>query len=72
MGKAYLELAQAHLKKKDFNEAINLQKKALKVYQELENYSDSDNIANIAITLSEWLEKVDKIDEALESLKQAE
>jgi hypothetical protein len=60
------------LKKKDFNEAINFQRKALKVFSELENYSDSDHIASIAMTLSEWLEKVDKIDEALDSLKQAE
>lgn len=72
VGKSYLELASAHLKKKDFNEAINFQKKALKLYQALENFNDSDFIANIAITLSEWLEKTEQIDEALDSLKQAE
>ena len=72
VGKAYLELAQAQLKKKDFNEAISFQQKALKVFSELENYSDTDNIAGIAMTLSEWLEKVEKLEEALEALKQAE
>ncbi len=42
VGRAYLELAQVNLKKKDFNEAINFQRKALKVFSELENFSDSD------------------------------
>jgi hypothetical protein len=32
MGKAYTELALAFLKKKEFEEAINYQQKALKVY----------------------------------------
>ena len=32
VGRAYLELAQANLKKKDFNEAITMQNKALKVF----------------------------------------
>lgn len=59
VGKAYLELANANLKKKDYNEAIKFQRKALKVYQELENFRDTDHIANIAITLSEWLEKAE-------------
>jgi len=31
----------------------------------MEENKDSDRIAGIAITLSEWLEKVDKIEEAL-------
>jgi hypothetical protein len=53
------------LKKKDFTEAISFQTKALKLYQSLENFNDSDHIANIAITLSEWLEKTESIDEAL-------
>ncbi len=35
MGKVYLELAVAHLKKKDMNEAISFQQKALKVYQDI-------------------------------------
>ena len=40
VARAYLELAQTHLKKKDFNEAISFQQKALKVYQE----SDSQQV----------------------------
>ncbi|CDW79587.1 tpr domain containing protein [Stylonychia lemnae] len=72
VGQAYYELANAHLKKKDYNEAIKYQRKALQVYQGLENFRDSDHIANIAITLSKWLEIVEQIDEALEALKQAE
>ncbi len=59
VGQSFLELASAHLKKKDYAEAINFQRKALKLYQGLENFSDSDHIANIAITLSEWLEKTE-------------
>ncbi len=37
VARSYLELAQAHLKKKDFGEAINFQHKALKVYTENAN-----------------------------------
>jgi tetratricopeptide (TPR) repeat protein len=69
VGKVYLELAKVNLKKKDFTEAINYQKKALEVYQELENFQDTDHVANMAITLSEWLEKAENIEEALHSLK---
>ena len=72
VGQAYYELANAHLKKKDYNEAIKFQRKSLQVYQGLENFRDTDHIANIAITLSKWLEMVDNIDEALDALKQAE
>lgn len=72
VGKVYLELAKVYLKKKEFDEAINYQRKSLEVYKSLENFSDSDHIANIAITLSEWLEKAEKIDEALQALKEAE
>jgi hypothetical protein len=31
----------------------------------LEGFKDSDHVAGIAITLSEWLEKVGQIDEGL-------
>lgn len=72
VAKALIELANAHLKKKDFDEAIKLQKRALEVYQSLESFKDSDVVAGIAITLSEWLEKMGKIDEGLEALKTAE
>ena len=44
----------------------------MKVFTEIENYPDQDMVANIAVTLSEWLEKIEKIDEALDCLKQAE
>ena len=71
MARAYLELAQAHLKKKDFSEAISFQQKALKVYSELEG-APQDRVAEVAITLSEWLEKAERIEEGLEALKQAE
>ena len=70
---SYLELAQANLKKKDFNEAINFQQKALKVFSEVDQQTVSqDMVADTAITLSEWLEKVERIEEALDVLKQAE
>jgi hypothetical protein len=39
------------------------------VFVELEN-ADSDKIANIAITLSEWLEKMENLEDALNSLRQ--
>jgi tetratricopeptide (TPR) repeat protein len=59
------------MKKKDFTEAINYQKKALSVYAELEN-AEPKKIANVAITLSEWSEKAENIPEAIDSLRQAQ
>lgn len=38
----------------------------------MESFNDADHVANVAITLSEWLEKAENIDEALQALKQAE
>ena len=35
VGRAYLELAQVHLKKREPQEAISFQQKALKVHQEI-------------------------------------
>ena len=54
-----------YLKKKDFNDAITYQKKALDVYTSLESFNDADHVANVAITLSEWQEKAENIDDAL-------
>ena len=31
-----------------------------------------DHVADVAVTLSEWLEKAERVEEALEALKQAE
>lgn len=71
MGKGYTELASAYLKKREYEEAINYQQKALKVYQDIEG-APQELVAEVAITLSEWLEKVERIEEALDVLKQAE
>jgi len=39
---------------------------------DLDSFDDSDHVATVAITLSEWLEKQEKLDEALDALKQAQ
>ena len=68
---ALLELAQAHLKKKDFAKAVEFQGKALSLLQGLEG-TDPDKVAGAAIALSEWLEKAEQVDGALQALKTAE
>jgi lipopolysaccharide biosynthesis regulator YciM len=37
MVEVYCEMAKTYLKKKEFDEAVDLQKKALEIYQELDN-----------------------------------
>ena len=71
VGNIYLEIAVVHNKKKDADEAIQFQKKALETFSQLEKFSNTEFLAHIAITLSEMQEKAAKFDDALESLIQA-
>ena len=71
VGNCYIEIASVHNKKKDMDEAIQFQQKALATFSQLEKYSNTEFLAHIAITLSELQEKVGKFDEALESMMQA-
>jgi len=71
VGNCYLEIAIVHSRKKDMEEAIQFQQKALHTFNQLEKYSNTEYLAHIAITLSEMQEKASKYEDALESLMQA-
>ena len=45
---------------------------ALDTFEGLEKFEGSDYLANIAISLSQWHEKDENIEEALKNLKKAE
>ena len=71
VGNCYIEIAGVHNKKKDLEEAIEFQKKALQTFSQLEKYSNTEFLSHIAIALSEMQEKAAKFEDALESLLQA-
>ena len=71
VGNCYIEISTVHSKKKDLEEAVQFQRKALQTFAQLEKYSNTEFLAHIAITLSEMQEKAAKFEEALESLTQA-
>ena len=50
----YLELALTHGKKKEYEDAINFQQKALEIFKSIEKFSNTEFLAQIAITLSEF------------------
>ena len=68
VGNCYIEIAAVHNRKKDIEEAIQFQSKALQAFAQLEKYSNTEFLAHIAITLSEMQEKAGKFEDALESL----
>ena len=71
VGNCYIEIANVHNRKKDLEEAIQFQQKALQTFNMLEKYSNTEFLAHIAIELYEMQEKAAKFDDALESLMQA-
>ena len=71
VGNCYIEIAGVHSKKKDVEEAIQFQEKALQTFSQLEKYSNTEFLSTIAITLSEMQEKAAKFEDALGSLLQA-
>lgn len=64
-----MEISTVHARKKDLEEAIQFQNKALQTFSQLEKYSNTEFLAHIAITLSELQEKAVKFEDALESLQ---
>ena len=71
VGNCYIEIAAVHNRKKDLDEAIQFQTKALQTFAQLEKYSNTEFLAHIAISLSEMQEKALKFEDALDSLAQA-
>lgn len=71
MAKCYLELALVHGKKKEFTDAINFQAKAHDIFKSLDKFINTEFLAQIAITLSEFQDKADMLDEAVSSLFEA-
>lgn len=69
----FVETANIYHKQKKFADAIDNQKRALDVYENLQNFQDQDTVAQVCITLSEWQENYEEnVEAALESLKKAE
>lgn len=52
VGNTYLEVAKVHFKDRHFDEAIQFQSDAMKIFEKLDKFEGSDYLANIAITLS--------------------
>lgn len=72
IGNVYLEMAKVHNKNKDIQEAIKAQTSALETFEALEKFAGSDYLASIATVLSEWQEKVNDVEGALNNLKKAQ
>lgn len=64
----FLELADVYLKKKEYKDAIEYQKKAFEIFQEIESV-DPKLLGTIAIKLSDLYEKSEKLPEAIEALR---
>jgi len=64
-------MAKVHNKNKDIQEAIKAQSSALETFEALEKFAGSDYLASIATVLSEWQEKVNDVEGALNNLKKA-
>ena len=64
----FLELADVYSKKKEYNDAVEYQKKAFDIYQELESI-DPKILGSIAIKLSEMYEQAEKLTEAIDALR---
>jgi len=45
VGNCFIEIAQIHYKKKEYEEAITFQSKALDVFSELEKFSNTEFLA---------------------------
>ena len=71
VGNCYLEIASVHNKKKDLDESIRFQKKALEIFGDIPKFANTEFLSDIAIKLGEIQDKAEQYDEALESLGQA-
>lgn len=64
----FMELADAYSKKGEFGDAVEFQKRAFDIYQDLDSV-DPKILGSIAIKLSEMYEQAEKIDEAIDALR---
>mmetsp|Transcript_27845 Transcript_27845/g.42112 ORF Transcript_27845/g.42112 Transcript_27845/m.42112 type:complete len:180 (-) Transcript_27845:170-709(-) len=65
-------MAKVFYKAKDIEQAIHSQGKAVDTFSDLEKYSDTDYLAELVMTLSEYQDKASLIEDALSSLRQVE
>jgi len=74
LGNTYLEMAKILSKNKEqgLNQAIMYQGKAVEAFLGLEKYADTDYLAQILMSLSEFQDKQDLIEDALSSLRLVE
>lgn len=69
LGNTYLEMARVYNKAKEIEYAITFQYKAYETFSGLEKYADTDYLAEIVMTLSEFQDKAGQTEEALNSLR---
>lgn len=74
LGNTYLEIAKIHSKNKEngLDQAIYFQSKAVEAFLSLEKYADTDYLAQILMSLSEFQDKQNMIEDALSSLRMVE
>jgi len=54
LGNTYLEMARVFFKAKDLEQAIQSQAKAVDTFSNLEKYADTDYLAELIMSLSEY------------------
>jgi aconitase B len=58
-------MARVYNKMRDLEKAIQAQEKAMDTFSRLEKYADTDYLAQIVMTLSEFQDKAEMTDQAL-------
>ena len=72
LGNTYLEMAKVFNKAKDLEQSIEYQSKAMETFANMEKYADTDYLAQIIMTLSEFQDKANLTEDALSSLRMVE
>ena len=72
IAQVYLDLANVYHKKKEYDDAIDHQLRAITNYRNREDDQYHEFTAKMMITLSEWYSKIDKLDEAINWLRETE
>lgn len=70
MVQVYLDLAKVYFKKKEYEEAITNQLHAIQNYKQSEQ--DSEFLAKMMITASDWYSKTENLEEAIKWLRETE
>lgn len=72
IAQVYLDMAKVYHKKKEFEEAIEHQLHAVNNFRNREEDYNQESTAKMMITLSDWYGKVEKLDEAINWLRETE